>query len=75
MPACMTSIKNLALDYLDLYLVHWPQEIKKGGSVNADDVIGYDKGHTAVCWKVRSCDHGIEECNVTMGGNGVDILS
>eukprot|EP00731_Ephydatia_muelleri_P031598 Em0023g105a len=50
-PACQLSLKNLALDYLDLYLVHWPQEIKKGGRVTPDDVIGYDKERTSTCWK------------------------
>lgn len=30
LPAIESSIKNLGLDYLDLYLMHWPVAIRKG---------------------------------------------
>ncbi|XP_049883144.1 aldo-keto reductase family 1 member B1-like [Pectinophora gossypiella] len=36
-PAVKTSLKNLGLDYLDLYLIHWPQAYKEDGDLFPKD--------------------------------------
>jgi diketogulonate reductase-like aldo/keto reductase len=34
-PACRESVQNLATDYLDLYLIHWPLPIDKDEAIKA----------------------------------------
>ncbi|XP_008789227.2 non-functional NADPH-dependent codeinone reductase 2-like [Phoenix dactylifera] len=44
-PALRESLRNLQLDYLDLYLVHWPFSLKPTGfkfPINKDDIIPID---------------------------------
>ena len=55
-PACALTLKNLQLDYLDLYLVHWPQALKKGcntESLKDGENLGYDPDRCAKTWEVR----------------------
>ncbi|KAJ6824091.1 methylecgonone reductase-like isoform X2 [Iris pallida] len=49
LPALQKSLKNLGLDYLDLYLVHWPVRVKPGKMPNnftKEDIIPFDMKST-----------------------------
>ena len=55
LPAYQLTLKNLQLDYLDLYLVHSPVTIRKGptfASMTDDDKLGYDPDRVAKTWEV-----------------------
>ncbi len=47
------TLKDLQLDYLDLYLMHWPVAVKKGVGFpeSGDDFIGLDKLPLIDTWK------------------------
>ncbi|KAJ8263073.1 hypothetical protein COCON_G00155300 [Conger conger] len=52
--ACRLSLAHLGLDYLDLYLMHWPMAFQRGTEVmprNADGSIRYADTHYRDTWK------------------------
>lgn len=57
--ACRKSLENFGLDYIDLYLVHWPVALKTVGPYNSllpfENAVGYDYDYVKT-WK------GMEEC-------------
>ena len=57
LPACQMSLKDLQLDCLDLYLMHWPVFLRKGftpGNLTDDDKLGYDPDKVANVWSVNT---------------------
>ena len=55
-PACRTTLANLGLDYLDLYLIHWPTGLKKPEDISnlfpkdENDVLIYDAVDPTETW-------------------------
>lgn len=58
-PTCRKSLENFGLDYVDLYLIHWPVAQKLTSPLDWEvpfrDVVGYDYDYVDT-WK------GMEEC-------------
>lgn len=55
-PAIKKSLENLGLDYLDLFLIHWPVRLRKKDRyfpIHKDDILPYD---------VRTTWAAMEEC-------------
>ncbi|XP_034245233.1 aldo-keto reductase family 1 member B1-like [Thrips palmi] len=52
--ACKKSLKNFGLDYLDLYLIHWPTGYEEGGELfprEADGTVRYSDVDYVDTWK------------------------
>ena len=58
LPAIRESLKKLGLDYLDMYLIHWPVAFQEGVKFpeSAADIVSLDEIPLAETWK------GMEDC-------------
>lgn len=59
LPAIKTTLQKLGLEYVDLYLVHWPVQLKEeatGLNFTKDDVIPFDMKGT---WKAMEVPIGL----------------
>jgi len=55
LPACETTLENIGLDYLDLYLIHWPIALFHGEELfprNSRGELIYTNDHYLETWKV-----------------------
>ena len=55
LPAFQMSLQELQLDYIDLYLMHWPVYLRKGyvpGKLSDEDKLGYDPDKVSKVWSV-----------------------
>ena len=66
----MLLLKNLHLEYLDLYLIHSPVQLRKGSNILKlvdEDKLGYNPSVIAQCWEVRDIVCYMYVCECTYG--------
>ena len=58
LPAIQLTLRNLQLEYLDLYLIHTPASLCHGCDFKSwqveGDKLGYDEARIAQVWEVRT---------------------
>ncbi|KAI4352058.1 hypothetical protein L6164_006344 [Bauhinia variegata] len=59
LPALNTTLEKLGLEYVDLYLIHWPVRLKQGvqGKITGDDVLPFDIKGT---WEAMEEGHRLD---------------
>lgn len=60
LPAIQLTLKNLQLDYLNLYLIHSPFAFRHEvdtTNLQEEDKLGYDESRIAGIWKVKKTLH------------------
>ena len=56
LPGIQLTLKNLQLEYLDLYLIHVPSSFRHGmdfSNMQEEDKLGYDEARIARVWEVK----------------------
>ena len=57
LPAIQLTLKNLQLEYLDLYLIHSPNAFRHGVNfmtMKEEDKLGYEEDRIARVWEVSA---------------------
>ncbi|CAI8019896.1 Aldo-keto reductase family 1 member B10 [Geodia barretti] len=71
LPAIQLTLKNLQLDYLDLYLIHSPFAFRHNldmSNLQEEEKLGYDESRIAGIWKTESLLKNCQDCTSCQPG-------